>query len=345
MPQKSNSIILPAEWAPQSAIQIVWPGSDTDWADMLDEVEACYTEIAYEISKRQILIVACEEPAKVKLKLALCVQSNLRFAKTTINDTWARDFGGITILDNNNPYLLDFTFNGWGLKFPSNHDNQITRHLNNQNIFSDKVTLRNMKHFVLEGGSIESDGVGTIMTTEECLLNRNRNSWMDKQKIEDMLISTFGIKRVLWIKNGYLSGDDTDSHIDTLARFCSPSRIAYVKCEDSDDEHFKALTAMESELKSFTQLSGEPYELIALPMAETMYHDGKRLPATYANFLIMNGAVLVPIYGTETDSLALAQLKKAFPEREIVSINCSSLIKQHGSLHCITMQYPEGIVK
>lgn len=342
IPQKS--IVLPAEWAPQSAIQIAWPGSHTDWANMLEEVEACFSNVAQEISKRQKLIVCCEKPEEVKRKLAHCHQPNLRFATTPTNDTWARDFGGITVFENGKPCILDFTFNGWGMKFPANHDNQITRHLYKQKIFDRNVSLRNMKQYVLEGGSIESDGIGTLMTTEECLLNPNRNSWMDKQEIENMMNEAFGFKRILWIKNGYLAGDDTDSHIDTLARFCSPSRITYVKCEDPKDEHFEALSAMGSELKLFTQTNGEPYELIPLPMADPVFFEGHRLPATYANFLIINSAVLVPTYGTKTDAIGLSQLKKAFPEREIVGIDCSSLIKQHGSLHCITMQYPKDVV-
>ena len=342
MPPKS--IVLPAEWESQSAVQIAWPGSHTDWAEMLDEVEACFSQVAYEISQRQILMVCCENPGEIKSKLAHCNQSNLRFAKTPTNDTWARDFGGITVFENGNPCILDFTFNGWGMKFPANNDNQITRQVHQQQIFAKNVPLRNMKQFVLEGGSIESDGQRTLLTTEQCLLEKNRNSWMSKQQIQDMMNEVFGFKRILWIKNGFLAGDDTDSHIDTLARFCSPSRIAYVKCEDKDDEHFEALSAMESELKSFTQSNGDPYELIALPMADPVFFEGLQLPATYANFLIINSAVLAPIYGTRKDSIAVSQLKKAFPDREIVGVDCCSLIKQHGSLHCITMQYPAGIV-
>jgi agmatine deiminase len=201
-----------------------------------------------------------------------------------------------------------------------------------------------MKHVVLEGGSIESDGLGTLMTTEACLLSPNRNSWLDKTEIENLFRRHLERRRILWLKNGYLAGDDTDSHIDTLARFCSPSTIAYVKCDDERDEHYKALSLMEKELEGFVQGNGSPYELIALPMAEAVYDQHTRLPATYANFLIINGAVLMPTYRTPTDHLALSQIAKAFPEREIIGIDCSSLIRQHGSLHCITMQYPEGTI-
>ncbi|MDZ7608359.1 MAG: agmatine deiminase family protein [Cyclobacteriaceae bacterium] len=311
-----GQIVLSAEWYPQSAVQLTWPSANTDWADIIDEVETCYKQVAYEISKRQTLVLACENPSDVKKKLAHCNQQYLRFAATPVNDTWARDHGGITIFENGKPVVLDFTFNGWGLKFAANHDNQITRQLYENGIFESEVALRNMKQYVLEGGSIESDGIGTILTTEECLLNDNRNSWMDKPTIENLLLNAFGASRVLWLKNGFLAGDDTDSHIDTLARFCSDSSIAYVKCSDTSDEHFEVLEAMEHELKSFARPNGLPYELIPLPMAEPVYESGRRLPATYANFLIINGAVLVATYnGTKTDSVALGQIKKSIPRK------------------------------
>ncbi len=336
--------MLPAEWQHQSAVQITWPSVHTDWVDIIDEVESCYRHIACEISKRQLLLVACENIPETKEKLARCNQQHLRFAETMINDTWARDHSGITISEEGHPVILDFTFNGWGLRFPANYDNQITKSLFAQGIFSKSVRLRNMKHIVLEGGSIESDGKGTLLTTAQCLLNKNRNSWMGKSEIEQLLIETLGARRILWLHNGHLIGDDTDSHIDTLARFCSPTTIAYVRCDNPEDEHFASLSKMEDELKSFKQENGAPYELIPLPLPEAIYEGNSRLPATYANFLIINDAVLVPLYNQPADQVALDQLKKAFPEREIIGIDCTPLIRQHGSLHCITMQYPEEVV-
>jgi agmatine deiminase len=344
MTDKPRQKILPAEWHPQSAVQLTWPSVNTDWADIIDEVEVCYEQVAYEISKRQILVVACENPEEVKKKLSRCHMANIRYVATRVNDTWARDHGGITIFENGKPVVLDFTFNGWGMKFAANHDNQITRQLHENGIFEKEVALRNMKQYVLEGGSIESDGLGTILTTEECLLEPNRNSWMDKKSIEDLLKSTFGASRVLWLKNGFLAGDDTDSHIDTLARFCSETSIVYVNCDDKQDEHYAALKAMENELKAFKTHDVLPYQLIPLPMAEPVFDGAERLPATYANFLIINSAVLVPTYNTKTDARALKQLSIAFPEREIIGIDCTVLIKQHGSLHCISMQYPDRVV-
>lgn len=340
---------LPAEWEPQSAIQLTWPHADTDWGYMLGEVQACYLNVAREISKRERLIIACKNKEEVEQQLAklddTCLK-NISIHETDNNDTWARDHGGITVEDEQHRYsILDFRFNGWGMKFAANKDNYITKKLHEKGAFADNVRLIDHNQFVLEGGSIESDGKGTLLTTEECLLSLNRNEWMSKTEIEQYLAKAFGFDHFLWLQHGYLAGDDTDSHVDTLARLCDEQTIAYVCCEDTKDEHYNALKAMEDELKALRDKSGNPYRLIALPMADYAEADGERLPATYANFLIMNGAVLMPTYGTAKDELAKAQLAKAFPDREIVGINCFALIKQHGSLHCITMQYPEGVVK
>ncbi len=172
----------------------------------------------------------------------------------------------------------------------------------------------------------------------------NRNQPLTKADIEEFLKKTLGLKQILWLHHGYLSGDDTDNHIDTLARFCDKTTIAYVQCNDDTDEHYHELKKMEEELLSFRTTDGEPYNLIALPMATPVFEDDYRLPATYANFLIMNTVVLIPTYNSERDILAKQQLQKAFPNKEIIGIDCRTLIKQHGSLHCITMQYPEGFL-
>ena len=256
------------------------------------------------------------------------------------NDTWARDHGGITVLEDGKPVVYDFTFNGWGLKFAANYDNLITRKLYTAGIFGDSGH-KNCFDFVLEGGSIESDGEGSVLTTAECLLSDNRNN-LSEEDIEAKLIEYFGLKQVLWLNHGYLAGDDTDSHVDTLARLCDRSTIAYLKCDDIEDEHFDELKKMKKELRKFKTPEGRYYRLIPLPMADEVYFNNERLPATYANFLIINGAVLMPTYNSPKDELAMQQLQKAFPDREIVGINCMALIKQHGSLHCVTMQYAKG---
>ena len=340
--------VFPAEWAPQRFVQLTWPHADTDWAYMLDEVQSCFKNIAREVAKRQQLLIVAPDVEDVRRQIVGEVNmDNVTLVELSSNDTWARDHGGITIFEDGKPVVLDFQFNGWGLKFPSDKDNLITERLHRGgHLFGE---LRNCRNFVFEGGSIESDGEGTLLTTSECLLSPNRNATMTREEIEAYLLDTFGAKQLLWLDHGYLAGDDTDSHIDTLARLCPNDTILYVKCEDESDEHYEALRCMEEQLKTFRTLAGNPYRLIALPMAKPVYEEIKlsifdsefeRIPATYANYLIINGAVLVPTYNTELDVVALAQVQKAFPNHEIVGVDCRELIRQHGSLHCVTMQYP-----
>jgi len=344
MEQSFFSIHFPAEWASQSAVLLTFPHSDTDWKHNLDEVIPCFVAIAKEIIKREKLIVVCRSVEETKQMLGAVDYSRVIFREIRSNDTWARDHGPISIFVNDVPYLLDFTFNGWGLKFPANHDNQITRQLYDSQVFSPQTVYQSMLHVVLEGGSIETDGEGTILTTSRCLLSANRNDYKSRREIADYLSMIFGADRVLWLSSGYLAGDDTDSHIDTLARFCNPETIAYVQYAAPGDEHFKELSQMEEELRKFKTKEGKPYRLIPLPMAEPVYFEGERLPATYANFLIINGAVLLPFYHSSLDEIAKQRLQPAFPDREIIGIDCRPLIKQHGSLHCVAMQLPAGVV-
>ncbi len=346
---------LPAEWAAQSGVQLTWPHAGTDWNYMLEEVTETYIRMAYEIAVREPLLIVTPEPGAVRALLAKrfpgTVIDNVRFFECPTNDTWARDHGFLTVLGTNGAELLDFRFNGWGGKFEATFDNEINRHLAEAgDVFTGKYV--DCLDFELEGGAIESDGLGTILTTAECLLNENRRREGDivpevnKSQVEMILRDRFGAERFLWLNHGFLAGDDTDSHIDTLARLCSPSVIAYVKCDDKEDMHYEALKAMEEELQSFRTADNQPYTLIPLPMADACYdEDGERLPATYANFLIMNEAVLLPVYNQPyNDERAVKQLQKAFPHHEIVTVDCRSLIRQHGSLHCCTMQFPRGVM-
>lgn len=342
--QQVEHTLLPAEWFPQSAVQLTWPHAGTDWAPILKEVIPCFVSIAQEIMKREKLVVVCPDASEVKEQLGAFDEERVRFVELPTNDTWARDHGGISVFDPLGPMVYDFVFNGWGMKFAANKDNLITRNLYQSGVFAEEIQLVNMAPFVLEGGSIESDGRGTLMATAECLLSVNRNEYLQREEIEHYLKDVFGVKRILWIENGYLAGDDTDSHVDTLARFCSEDTIAYVKCEDESDEHYDELRAMEEEIKAFRQENGEPYRLVPLPMADEVVWEGERLPATYANFLIINGAVLLPFYNSPKDEEARKALQAVFLDREVIGINCLPLIKQHGSLHCVTMQYPEGYI-
>ncbi|WP_273390702.1 agmatine deiminase family protein [Barnesiella viscericola] len=342
----TSAILFPAEWYPQSGIQLTWPHEETDWAYMLDEVTTCYIELAREIARRERLLIVTPHPKQVKQLLQGVVDLEaVTFAQCPTNDTWARDHGGITLFCDGTPAIYDFKFNGWGLKFAANYDNLITSTLCRQGRFN--ARYENRLNFVVEGGALESDGAGTLLTTSECLLSPNRNGEWSQTRIEEYLKETFGLQRVLWLDHGYLAGDDTDSHIDTLARFAPGNTIVYVQCTDPTDEHYEALRRMEEQLRTFTTLEGTPYRLLPLPMANAVYDEnGERLPATYANFLIMNDAVLYPTYRQPANDQAAAQvLQQAFPDREIVGIDCSPLIRQHGSLHCVTMQYPKDVLR
>lgn len=335
---------LPAEWEPQAGVQLTWPHAASDWAPILERVEACFCEIAAAISRHETVVVACPDPDHVRnvLEARGITRERVKIYEASTNDTWARDHGPVTIYENGAPVLCDFIFNGWGNKFPSALDNALTAKLHEQRAYG-KAPLRAID-FVLEGGSIESDGAGTILTTSKCLLAPTRNSGKSRAHIEGMLRDALGARRVLWLEHGYIAGDDTDSHIDTLARFCSADTIAYVFCQDETDEHYAELIRMEEELRAFRTAAGQSYRLVPLPFPLASYDEcGGRMPATYANFLIMNSAVLVPTYGAPQDDEALNIIQSCFPDRDVIGIDCSSLIIQHGSLHCVTMQFPEGV--
>jgi agmatine/peptidylarginine deiminase len=334
--------VFPSEWAPQSSVLLAWPHPETDWKHMLPEVQDCFREIVTTIARFEEVILLVPDAATA-LALRGQFSRNVRLPVIVTNDTWARDFGPLTIQENGQWLVLDFKFNGWGLKFAADKDNLVTRQLMEAGLLSPATRYQNCLNFVLEGGALESDGEGTLLTTSECLLSPNRNGQWNKAEIEHYLKETLGFTRILWLNNGFLRGDDTDSHIDTLARFCNKETIAYVKCSNKEDEHFQALEAMETELKTFVTTEGMPYNLVPLPMADEVLFEEERLPATYANFLIINGAVLVPTYNSAKDEEALAQVQKAFPQHQIIGINCLPLIKQHGSLHCVTMQLPKGL--
>jgi agmatine deiminase len=335
---------LPAEWEEQDGVLMAWPHEGTDWVN-LHAVQRVTIDIAREITRfERLLMVApdIEEARQSAVDAGLPVD-RVRFAQIETNDTWARDFGPVTVFEGDKPVMLDFGFNGWGLKFASNLDNQITRELAKLGIFG-KARMETMG-FVLEGGSIESDGHGTILTTANCLLSPNRNPHLSLSGIEAYLSEVLGTQRVLWIENGHLAGDDTDAHVDTLARFCPDDTIVYTACDDRSDEHYVPLETMAEELRSLTTPDGRPYRLVALPWPDAVRDEqGQRMPATYANFLIINGAVLVPMYGTPKDRPAIEIIGRAFPDRRVTGVYCLPLMTGHGSLHCITMQIPKGVL-
>jgi len=328
---------VPAEWEKQRLVLMSFPHEETDWAEN-DDLETAFSpfiRIAQAIAYGQAVYIICKE--KKKIASLFCSTRNMTFIELPTNDTWIRDYGYISIQENAESKLLDFTFDGWGGKFEASLDNAVNSALHKKGYMG--TTALETFDFVLEGGSIESDGEGTLLTTTQCLCNPNRNTGLSKKDVEKHLKTSLGANRVLWLDHGYLAGDDTDSHIDTLARFVNKETIVYVKCDDKEDEHYEALTKMENELKMFNTEDGKPYTLVPLPMCEAKYNtQGQRLPATYANFFISNDALVYPTYNDKNDAKAGEIFKVLFPKKEVIPVNCLKLIEQGGSLHCSTMQ-------
>ncbi|MGI9211821.1 MAG: agmatine deiminase family protein [Methylococcaceae bacterium] len=334
------------EWEEQSAVLLAWPYAGGDFNPWLSSVEDTYERITLAISQRQIVLILCRDDLhasqlKQRFQAHASESSNLRFIPLAYDDVWVRDTAPLSIRLGTVVLHLDFRFNGWGEKYPHEHDAQLAKNLCSTGILGN--TRLKPVDFVLEGGSIESDGLGTIMTTRRCLLNPNRNPGYNPQEIEGFLCAELGAIRILWLNHGHAEGDDTDAHIDTLARFCSVDTIAYTACDDPEDSLYAEFKAMELELQSFTRPNGEPYRLVPLPIPRPIHSEsGDRLPATYANFLVINGAVLVPVYDDPADEQALSLIQSCFPDRNIIPIPSIPLIRQYGSIHCMTMQFPKA---
>jgi len=339
---------LPPEWSQQSGAMLTWPHEKSDWKPILKTVEPVFIEIARHISLREKLLIVCFDHDHMEHINALLKKARLETSKiisviSQSNDSWARDHAPICVYQDNAPLLLDFEFNGWGEKYEHKLDNKITENLYKAGTFGDihykKIDL------ILEGGSIDVNGAGEMLTTTRCLLSKHRNPKLTQLEIDEKLCALFDLNKIFWLEHGYLMGDDTDAHIDTLVRFCSENTIVYNACNDKEDGHYEELKLMENELKTIIQNYHKHFLLVALPLPNAIYNDkGERLPATYANFFIVNNTVLVPLYQDPADSIALNILQECFPEKEIIGINCVPLIQQFGSLHCVTMQFPEGIL-
>ncbi len=326
---------LKAEWERQNLVLMALPNANTDWVSVnLEQSAGVFRKIAQAIAYSQMVYMLVDNINEAKKHF--CSTNNIIFIEANFNDTWTRDYGALSIEESGINKLLDFRFNGWGGKFEASLDNSVNKQLKSRGFYG-KAELESYD-IELEGGAIDTDGQGTILTTKSCLLNPNRNGGLNQAEAEDILSSKLGAKRALWVENSYLEGDDTDGHIDMLARFVNADTIAYLKCEDSTDSHYKSLQELEKELKSFRQVDGKPYNLVPLPFTEPKVKDGNRLPASYANFLITNSALLFPTYQSPKDKEAQEIFKKLFPKREVIPVPCTKLIEQGGSLHCSTMQ-------
>ena len=341
----SDVLRFPAEWEPQSGVLVAWPHAGTDWADRLESVEATYVALVAAITRFETaLVCVANESVEARARSLLSVAADLsrvQFERLDYDDTWLRDSGPITLRDGDRLRLLDFHFTAWGGKFEAGLDDQIIATLSDRGVLGE--ARRERIDFALEGGAIETDGEGTLLSTWRCLHERHPD--LDRQQVTERLQGWLQQRRTLWLDHGYLEGDDTDAHIDTLARFASVDSIVYQGCQDPTDAHHAELRAMASELAGFSQENGKPYRLFELPWPQPILDGGRRLAASYANFLIINGAVLAPAYGDAADDHAMAVLQAAFPGREIVAVPCRPLIWQNGSLHCLTMQLPQGLIQ
>jgi agmatine/peptidylarginine deiminase len=337
---------FPAEWEPQSAVLIAWPHADTDWAARLGDVEETYIAlVAALVRYTRVMVCVADQDlqtyAEARLRSARVDLSRVQFVEVDYDDTWLRDSGPITLRTPDGFRLLDFRFTGWGGKFEASRDDQLIERLVDAGVFADAA--RTSIDFALEGGAIETDGAGTLLTTWTCLHERHPD--LSRTAIDKRLRDWLQQDRVLWLDHGYLEGDDTDAHIDTLARFAPEDAIVFQACDDESDSHHAELLAMAEDIAALRTRDEEPYRLFPLPWAKPILDEGRRLAASYANFLIVDGAVLMPAYGDPADDAAAAVMAQAFPGRDIVQVPCRSLIWQNGSLHCITMQLPQGLIR
>ncbi len=318
------------EWNEQEYLMLSLPHEKSDWKPYLGEIVQAYKEFVRAASEFQkVLLIAPSKSDFVPFEN----MANVEFFICDTNDTWIRDFGAIDILEDNRLKALDFTFNAWGNKFQSELDNEV-----NSKLFKEKFKEKLTKiDFILEGGSIDFNGEGVMLTSSNCLLNENRNSHLDKSQIEAKLKEIFGLKQIIWLENGFIKGDDTDHHIDTLARFIDKNTIAYSVCEDEEDEHYIPLQKMKKELEA------TGFNLIELPLPKPLYYEGRRLGATYANFVFVNDALIMPFYKDENDEIIKQRLAKALPERKIVGVDARVFLRQNGSLHCSCQNRFKGL--
>ena len=336
----SGARLLP-EWCRQWGVLLAWPHADTDWAPLLDDAEAVYRELVRTIAARENLLILCRDGAHHNRILDQLANTGvdrqrLHFHELPYDDTWTRDYGPLTLGSPEGPELADFIFNGWGGKYDAHRDNQVNQQL------PWRAPLRT-RSLVLEGGAVETDGEGMLLSTRSCLRHPGRNPDLEGPELDARLRDFLGVDEIIELEHGVLEGDDTDGHVDTLTRFCAPASLAYVQCTDEKDAHYGELRALEAELEILAQARG--WHLTPLPLPPAIHDEpGRRLPATYANFLILNEAVLMPIYGERTDEPARLQLQSAFPDRIVETVYCRPLLHQGGSLHCATMQLPEGVL-
>jgi agmatine deiminase len=339
---------MPAEWAPHLATYLVWPHNRDTWPGKFEAIPPIFARMAAAIAEFELLrlLVADESMANAARETILAVagpDARLdRIALTAVatNDSWIRDYGPIFVNraapgDAPAQVALDFDFNSWGEKYGAfDLDDVVPRRLGERWGF--EVIERGM---VLEGGSIDVDGAGTLLTTESCLLNPNRNPSLHRAEIERRLKYWLGVSKVLWLGEG-IAGDDTDGHVDDLARFVAPATVVTVIEEDPRDENYHVLADNLKRLRAMRDAEGRTLTVETLPMPPALYHEGTRVPASYANFYILNGGVIVPTFGCAQDAAAIAILERLFSGRRVVGIPSADLVWGLGAIHCLTQQHP-----
>ena len=337
-------IFLP-EWTPTESVLMALPNANTDWDYILDEARQQYERIIRALTDADVhVVLLCDDQDDAAELLSQCNPLRITYIVMEYNDTWTRDYGPLSVVKDDRMRALDFGFNAWGLKFAADKDNLVNLNLHNKFILNSGV-YRNERDYVLEGGSVETDGLGTVLTTTRCMCSPNRNGGLSKADVEKQLQTRLGASHILFLDYGALEGDDTDSHIDTLARMAPDNAILFTGCRNVDDTQFEELLKMRAQLTMFRNAEGEPFNLIELPLPDPIYDEnGQRLPATYANYLVTDKVIFMPTYGQPiNDRLAMQTVRIAFPDHKVVGIDCTTLIKQHGSLHCATMQIPSNL--
>lgn len=316
----SDKIRAFGEWEDQELLMLSIPHINSDWAEYLDEILDSYEKLVKAVSKYQkVLLIAPNLSDFDRFKKF----DNCEFLQIDTDDTWIRDYGAIDVRRGDEIISYDFKFNAWGGKFNSNKDNMV-----NKKLFEHFGTKLEEIDLILEGGSIDFNGDGVMLTTTECLLNDNRNR-LSKDELEIKLKDLFGLNKIVWLNHGFIKGDDTDSHVDTLARFIDKNIVAYAACYDKSDEHYEELNLMKQELET------AGFNLVALPLPKPVIYEGKRLGATYCNFIFINNAVIVPTYADKVaDEYAINALKSALPNKDIIGVDSRVFIRQNGSLHC-----------
>ncbi|GJM28452.1 MAG: agmatine deiminase [Cyclobacteriaceae bacterium] len=332
---------FPAEWEQHRATWLSWPHNPQTWPGDIDSIFDGYIDFVKEIAKSETVCInvadkTMESNVRCRLAEHNVDQKNIRCYNHPTNDTWCRDHGPCFLINSmGDKIIVDWEYNAWGNKYPPfNLDNAIPKHV---------ASALKLKYYhpgmVLEGGSVEFNGQGTVLTTTSCLLNHNRNPGLSKQTIESKLRKIFGVTQVIWLDHG-IAGDDTDGHIDTITRFINPNTVVTVVEHDRSEINYQPLQNNLNTLKKIKLINGQALDIVPLPMPAPKYHRGQRLPASYANFYICNGSVLVPTYRDANDQVALDILSGLFPKREVVGIDSLEIVRGLGSLHCLSMQEP-----